>query len=246
MLPNVFGIPLEFCPAELQAEMKNYMPEFGSAKNPVDITGSAGLEGYKKSIAFGLQQEWVHGLAVLYCETAITNPMEIAEGILGAVLEAQKTKSGKGKPVAVSFVGGERSAEASRYLINNGIPTFDDPARAVNVLGGLRQYARLQEAKANSKKDSPYKTDKGAALEIIKAARADGRDALTEIEAKKVFKAYGLDVTDTQLSKTEDEAVTLANKVGYPIVMKIVSPDILHKSDAGGVKVNIKDDASNP
>ncbi|MHC1771690.1 MAG: acetate--CoA ligase family protein [Flexilinea sp.] len=239
-----FGIPLEFCPADLQTEMKSYMPEFGSAKNPVDITGGAGLEGYKKCIAFGLQQEWVHGLAVLYCETAVTNPMEIAQGILEAIRQAKETEVASKKPVAVSFVGGERSAEASRYLINNRIPTFDDPARAVNVLGGLRQYARLQEAKANSKKDSPYKTDKGAALEIIKTARADGRDALTEIEAKKVFKAYGLDVTDTRLSKTEDEAVVLANKVGYPIVMKIVSPDILHKSDAGGVKVNIKDDAS--
>ena len=239
-----YGIPLEFCPADLQAEMKNYMPEFGSAKNPVDITGGAGLEGYKKCIAFGLQQDWVDGLAVLYCETAMTNPMEIAQGILEAVHQAEENEASKGKPVAVSFVGGEHTAEAMRYLIDHGIPTYDDPARAVNVLGGLRQYARLQEAKANSKNEDGFKADKQAALAIIQAAREDGRDALTEIEAKDVFRAYGLDVTSTRLAKTEDEAVALANKVGYPIVMKIVSPDILHKSDAGGVKVNIKDDAS--
>jgi len=74
-----YGIPLEFCPPDLQEEMKHYMPEFGSAKNPVDITGGAGLEGYQKSISFGLRQDWVDGLVVLYCETAVTNPMEIAQ-----------------------------------------------------------------------------------------------------------------------------------------------------------------------
>ena len=81
-------------------------------------------------------------------------------------------------------------------------------------------------------------------MKIIEQARADKRDSLTEIEAKEVFAAYGLPVTTTKLAKTEDEAVNLANEIGYPVVMKIVSPDILHKSDAGGVKVNIKDENS--
>ncbi|MHB1339332.1 MAG: acetate--CoA ligase family protein [Bellilinea sp.] len=79
---------------------------------------------------------------------------------------------------------------------------------------------------------------------MIRTARADGRDSLTEIEAKQVFAAYGLPVTITELAKSEEEAVELSRKVGYPVVMKIVSPDILHKSDAGGVKVNLKDEAS--
>ena len=86
--------------------------------------------------------------------------------------------------------------------------------------------------------------DKSAALSIIKAAREDGRDALTEIEAKQVFAAYGLPITATKLAKSEDEAVIMAKEIGFPIVMKIVSPEILHKSDAGGVKVNIKDEAA--
>ncbi|MRR29243.1 acetyl-CoA synthetase [bacterium] len=85
--------------------------------------------------------------------------------------------------------------------------------------------------------------DQDAAREVIRLARADGRDSLTEIEAKQVFSAYGMPVTSTALSKTEDEAVVLAKKIGFPVVMKIVSPDILHKSDAGGVKVNLKDEA---
>ena len=77
---------------------------------------------------------------------------------------------------------------------------------------------------------------------MINAARADGRTALTEIEAKQVFNAYGLPITNSKLAKTEEEAVSFANEIGYPIVMKIVSPEILHKSDAGGVKVNLKDE----
>jgi acetyltransferase len=82
-----------------------------------------------------------------------------------------------------------------------------------------------------------------AAVKVIQRARDEGRDSLTEIEAKEVFNLYGLPVTKTQLAKSEDQAVALAKKTGFPIVMKIVSPDILHKSDAGGVKVNIKDEA---
>jgi acetyltransferase len=236
-----YGIPLKYLPDDLQVEMKNYMPDFGSAKNPVDITGQAGLEGYQKSIEFGLKQDWVDGLAVLYCETAVTNPMEIAEGIYNAVKAAGSVMDYK--PVAVAFVGGEKSAEAVRWLIDNGIPAYDDPDRAVSALSGLRHYARMQEEKIGMAEIA--QADDGAyekALSIIKGARESGRDALTEVEAKDVFAAYGLNVTATTLAKTEDEAVAMAKDIGYPIVMKVVSPDILHKSDAGGVVVNVKND----
>ena len=100
----------------------------------------------------------------------------------------------------------------------------------------------LQEHKNNDTVKSNPKARK-ISLDIISKARADGRDSLTEIEAKGVFKAYGLPVTVSELAKTEDEAVALGKKIGFPLVLKIVSPDILHKSDAGGVKVNIKDEA---
>jgi acetyltransferase len=109
-------------------------------------------------------------------------------------------------------------------------------------MAALREYAILQE----NKKSDGVKADEKArkiALEIIEVARKDGRTSLTEIEAKKVFEAYGLKTTKIGLARSEDEAVKLATEIGFPIVMKIVSPDILHKSDAGGVKVNIKDEA---
>ena len=233
-----YGIPLNFAPEEVQTELKKHMPEFGSAKNPVDLTGMAGKEWYADSVQYGFAHDWVDGLVVLYCETAQTDPIEIAQGIKDAV-----DKSGvKDKPVAVSFVGGDNCDKAMRWLVENGIPAYGAPDVAVNAAAGLREYARNREVTAEP--FVPYSdTDSVTARAIIARARAEGRTGLTEVEAKQIFGAYGLPVTPTLLSKTEDEAVQLAEQIGYPVVMKIMSPDILHKSDAGGVKVDVRDEA---
>ncbi len=232
-----FGIPLKFVPKDVQEEFKKYMPDFGSAKNPVDMTGMAGNEWYYATTKFAISHSWVNGLTVLYCETAITNPIEIAQHIHKAILDSGV----KDKPVTVSFVGGEHSDEAIRWLIDNGIPSYGAPDLAVRAMGALRQYALINE---QSKEEfAPYRDVKReVAMQLIAQARIDGRSSLTEIEAKGVFAAYGLPITKTLLSKSEEDAVKLASIVGYPIVMKIVSPDIIHKSDAGGVKVNVKDE----
>jgi len=169
----------------------------------------------------------------------MTNPMEIAQSIKRAVVESGV----KNNPVAVSFVGGEKSEKAMQWLVENGIPAYGAPDTAVNAIAALRDYARMRDI--SEKTSAPCQAvDAEAARAVIKNARLEGRGSLTEIEAKEVFAAYGLPVTVTRLARTEDEAITLAKEIGYPVVMKIVSPEILHKSDAGGVKVNIKDEAS--
>jgi acetate---CoA ligase (ADP-forming) len=234
-----YGLPLKFAPADVQAELKKHMPEFGSAKNPVDLTGMAGDEWYGDSVRYAYAHGWVDGLVVLYCETAITNPVDIAKSIHKAIQESGVS----GKPVAVSMVGGERCVEAMRWLVDHGIPAFGAPDLAVNAVAALREYAHMREAVSEPiTQCGPENRD--VALNIIQKARVEGRTSLTEIEAKQVFSAYGLPVTATELSCSEDEAVAIAKKIGFPVVMKIVSPDILHKSDAGGVKVNIKDEAA--
>ena len=229
---------LKFTPKEMQAELKKHMPDFGSPKNPVDITGSANIDWYYETVNYSIKHPWVDGLAVLYCETAITDPMQIAVGIKKAVADANV----QSKPVVVSFVGGEKSIKAMKWLVDQGIPSYDAPDVAINSIAALREYSQLCISKAEND-EVISDVDKTRALAIIKSARDDGRDSLTEIEAKQVFECYGLPVTKTLLAKSEDEAVSLATKMGYPVVLKIVSPDILHKSDAGGVKVNIKDEA---
>lgn len=233
------GVPLKFAPEAVQEELKKHMPSFGSAKNPVDMTGMAGNEWYHDTTKFAFAHDWVDGLVVLYCETAITNPMEIAQSIHKAISETGITD----KPVTVSFVGGERSDEAMQWLVENGIPAYNAPDLAVRAMGVLREYARLQALKKEPITND-HIVDQKTAREIIAKARKDNRTGMTEVESKMIFKAYGLPTVDTRLATSEDEAVKFAEEMGYPVVLKIVSPDILHKSDAGGVKVNIKDVAS--
>ncbi|MDD4043379.1 MAG: acetate--CoA ligase family protein [Anaerolineaceae bacterium] len=232
-----YGLPLKFAPEDVQTELRKHMPSFGSAKNPVDITGGAGLKGYYEGVKYAYAHPWVDGMVVLYCETSVTNPQEIAE----AIYNAQKESGVSGKPIAVSFIGGERCEEATEWLIEHGIPTYDAPDLAVKALASLRKQDEMLKTSHNA----PYKpsdVDSAKAREIIAGARAKGRDALTEVEAKHVFKAYGLPITPTALTHNVEEAIAMAEKIGYPVVMKIVSPDILHKSDAGAVKVNIKNE----
>ena len=174
---------------------------------------------------------------MLYCETSVTDPQEIAEAIFNSIQES----GASGKPVAVSFIGGDRCEEAMKWLIEHDIPTYDAPDLAVKAMASLRKQESMLKT-AHNGMYKPTDVDSEKARQIIAAARAKGRDALTEVEAKQVFKAYGLPVTSTDLAKTEDDAVRMAAEIGFPIVMKIVSPDILHKSDAGAVKVNIKNE----
>ncbi len=232
------GVPMKFAPESVQEELKKHMPSFGSAKNPVDMTGMAGNDWYFDTTKFSFAHDWVDGLVVLYCETAMTNPMEIAKSIYNAITETGITD----KPITVSFVGGERSDEAMQWLVENGIPAYNAPDLAVKAMGKLRHYARMQDMKSEPVEEN-HNADKESARKIIADVRANGRTALTEIESKKIFKAYGLPTVQTELATSEEEAVRMAEEIGYPVVLKIVSPDILHKSDAGGVKVNIQDEA---
>jgi len=232
-----FGIPLNFAPEDVQEDLRKYMPDFGSAKNPVDLTGMAGNDWYHDSVKSAYAHDWVDGLVVLYCETAMTDPQGIAESIHKAVNNNEVPN----KPVAVSFVGGERSDKAMHWLVKNGIPAYSAPDVALNATAALREYHRIKES-VGELPEKYNDIDRDAAIEIINNARNDERDALTEIEAKMVFKAYGLDITNSKFSESEEDAVAIAKEIGFPIVMKIVSLDILHKSDAGGVKVEITDE----
>eukprot|EP01105_Mastigella_eilhardi_P005914 TRINITY_DN17593_c0_g1_i1.p1 TRINITY_DN17593_c0_g1~~TRINITY_DN17593_c0_g1_i1.p1 ORF type:complete len:715 (+),score=229.84 TRINITY_DN17593_c0_g1_i1:41-2146(+) len=235
-----FGIPLETAPKDLQELFKPCMPSFGSAKNPVDITGGSGAKGYEDCIEIALKSEWVGAVAVLYCETAVTVPDQIADAVLAAIKKVGKTD----KPIGGCFVGGNLCQEAAKKMIENNIPVYDNPKKLMCALAALRQVAKFQERGNDEFKPfDDCKDSKAKALEVIKACRANGRGALTEYEARQVFQAYNIPVPKARLAKTPEEAAAAAKEIGYPVVMKIVSPQILHKSDAGGVKLNLKDDA---
>ncbi len=231
------GIPLQTAPADVQAEFRKFMPDFGSPKNPVDITGGSGVAGYEGAIETALKCPWVDGVGVFYCETAVTKATDIAN----AVITKLKESGVKDKPVVACFVGGAGSVEAGKVLLEASIPYYDCPNKAMSALAALRQAARFSEVGCKVDFEPYTDVDKKRAKAIIELARKAGRQALTEPEAKTLFACYGLPVTKSSLAKTEDEAVKYAQEIGFPVVLKIVSPDILHKSDAGGVRVNLKD-----
>eukprot|EP00727_Mastigamoeba_balamuthi_P012012 m51a1_g7433 putative acyl- synthetase (715) ;mRNA; f:47778-50549 len=233
------GVALHAAPKDLQDKFYACMPAFGSPKNPVDITGSSGAKGYEDAVAVALGSEWVSGVAVLYCETAVTKPDAVTAALLRAL-----QRNPERKPVVVCYVGGEESIGAGKKLMDLSIPVYDNPRAAMCALSALRQVAKFEERGA-ADEFTPFagtEAAKKTALAVIAGARADGRRSLTEIEAMQLFSAYGIPAATSKLARTEDEAVALARSIGFPVVMKVVSPQILHKSDAGGVKVNIRDD----
>jgi len=232
-----FGVPVQFMPEDLQEELRQFLPPFASTKNPVDLTGMAGPDWYLPSLRKTLSHPWVDGLVVLFTEGAGHDPVEIAKTIRRAVDESGVNN----KPVTASFIGGDRSEKAMKWLVEHGIPAYNVPEEAIDALAGLHECAKLKKGMAFSGEIySNGKTE--TALAIIQKARSENRTVLSEIEAHQVFASYQLPVAQMNLATSEEDAVKIAREINYPVAMKIVSPDILHKSDAGGVKVNIQDD----
>lgn len=231
------GVPLLDPPDELKEQFRKWMPGFGSPRNPVDMTGMADRPWYQGCLVDALKHPWTDGAAILYCETSITEPQNIAEGIYQAYLDA-----GAAKPVVVSLIGGERCLKAGEWLKSKGVPTYFDPDDALSALGALREYGRYLQHK-----DMQYQpwanVDKEKVTQILNELKKENRKALTEYEAGQIFKAYGMPLAESILAKNEEEAVQAASQLGYPVVLKISSPDILHKTDAKGVKINLNNES---
>lgn len=232
-----FGIPATEIPQDLQEGLKNYIPDYGSAKNPVDMTGMANTDRFYHAAKLTFSHPWVDGLTILICETELLDLVEIVKGIHRAVEETGI----KDKPITVALVGGDRSVKARNWIIEHGIPAYYSPDLTINAMAALREHAGFRAFTSNPLSPDGKISPK-AARDVISRARQKGYSRLTEIESHQIFKAYGLPVVETLLAMSEEEALTAAHEIAYPVVMKIVSPDILHKSDAGGVKIDIRDD----
>ena len=229
-----YGIPLKDAPEDLKELMKKHMPEFGNPKNPVDLTGMADRKQYEGAIKDALKHPWVDALVVLFCETSWTEPKNVSEGIYKSIMESGV----KDKPVVVSYIGGEKCVDAGRWMIEHGIPYYKSPHNAVSAIAALREYAKFHEEKGEI--FQRLSADYQSAKEVIEKAKKEGRKTLTEPESKEIFGYYNLPIPRGELAKNEREAMRIASETGYPVVMKIVSPQIIHKSDAGGVKINLK------
>lgn len=229
-----YGIPLNDPPEDLKQKLKEIMPDFGSAKNPVDITGMASAEWYGKALKIALQHPWVDGVTVLYCETSVSDPRELSMEIFEAT-NCNRTE----KPVTVSYIGGEVTERAIEWLQKKGVPVYRAPDRAISAMASLREFGRYIEMgfdEFNRFEDVDTERVKSIFDKILK----ENRYYVTEVEAKEILDAYRVPVAKTKLAITKEDALKLAGEMVFPLVAKIVSPQIIHKSDVGGVVLNIK------
>jgi len=231
------GIPLNEATETLQRDMEKYMPSFGGSKNPVDLTGMATPSVYHEAMKAALLHDWVDGVIVLYSITATTDPMAMAE----AIVRGMKDSGITGKPVVAGFLGGAECRRAITSLIENRVPAYDGIEVAVNAMAALHELAQVGGSKDLNY--IPYTdVDKDKVREKLNGVKAQGRKELNELESKEILAAYRLPVVETFMARDKSEAISLANNIGYPVVMKISSSQILHKTDAGGVKVGVNNE----
>ena len=218
---------------ETTARLKEAIPAEGSAKNPVDVMGDAPVSRYKDSLEIILESDEVDGLIVMVCPTASADP----DGIAEALVEGSKDFE---KPVIAVNMGGPSFEAANDLLRENNIPTYVFPETAVKVMSYLARF----EAVRNRHYDDPIgdidDVDKEAVEKIFAKVKADGRDTLLGSEAYAVAEAYGISAAPIKLATSPEEAGQLAEDMEFPVVLKIASDKILHKSDIGGVKVGIQ------
>jgi len=208
------------------------MPDFGSSKNPVDLTGQATAEDYAAALDAVLVEDRMDAAIALYCETALFDTGRFAD-----ILRDVHTRYQGRKPIVFSLFGGDRVEEVIRELKGEGIPVFGDVYEAVSALGALYRVRRRTLEPPRSPERLDLALD--GIREVFAGARADERTFLLAPEAAKVAGFLGLEMPKSILARSLDEAVRAAQKIGYPVVMKVVSKDIVHKSDSGGVALDL-------
>ncbi|OHD72377.1 MAG: hypothetical protein A2W19_13600 [Spirochaetes bacterium RBG_16_49_21] len=229
-----FGIELYDDQAELKNAFDPVVPSFGSTKNPVDLTGGANAGDYDLALSVPLTNKNIGATIALYCETATFDSASLAPMIEGSYRDHMNA----GKPVCYAAVGGEAVAEAINRLRSRNVPVYGDVHASVSCLGVLHRYERYLREKSDMIDDADI--DVGAIDRIIGQALAAGRNFLLANEGSAVMKAVNISIPQSRIAVTIDQAVRHAEDIGYPLVMKVVSRDILHKSDAGGVALNIE------
>ena len=221
-----------------QAALKNLYdastPSFGSTKNPIDLTGAAGADEYTRALSVTAESEEIGSTIGLYCETAIFDSGNLTQMITDTYAKHQK----HGKSISYALIGGEQVENAITSLRIASVPVFNDVEQAVSCIGAFYRYYRYIEDV--SYKFDDYEIDVKAINEIIDTALKDGRTFLLANEGAAVMRVADIKIPQSKIAHSIDAAVKFAEEIGYPVVMKVVSKDILHKSDAGGVLLDIE------
>ncbi|HXM82405.1 MAG TPA: bifunctional acetate--CoA ligase family protein/GNAT family N-acetyltransferase [Burkholderiales bacterium] len=232
------GVPLATLSAQTLSVLNGKLPAQWSKGNPIDIIGDAPPARFAEASTAALADPAVDALLVMYSPVAVTEPQDAARAVSDAVRNASK-------PVFAAWLGDVESRDSRSHLEAQHIPVFYTPENAVEAFSFLIAYrrnrAQLMEVPAAlmRSRDEPH-PDLQAAAAIRDKALAERRTLLTEHEAKALLSAFGLPVPPNAVATTREAAVEAARKIGFPAVIKIHSPDIAHKSDVGGVRLNLQ------
>jgi acetyl coenzyme A synthetase (ADP forming)-like protein len=231
-LAERLGVKLASLSSDLQNRLRQNLPPASATGNPVDVLGDARADRYRFALNEVLADDQVNAVIVLLTPQAMTESLETAKSIVET-----KTEVGS-KPILAVFMGGRAVEEASKLLVENGVPCFDFPEKAIQTISAMYTYKRFLSLSA-TEPTAFIDVNKERVKEVIASARGDGRVVLLSTEAADLVEAYGIPVPGNRLVKTAEEAVKAADEFGYPIVLRIVSPDVLHKTDIGGVALNL-------
>ncbi len=217
---------------ESDAKLRAFMPAAGAFGNPIDVIGDADPDRYVKAFEVMQDDETIDAIVVVVTPQNMTKPLELAEK-----LGAASRRGGSKKPMLAVFMGGTEVAAAREKLMALGIPNYPSPDRAVTALRAMCDYAAWKRRPARMVTRFPV--NRRRVDRIINAQERSGITQIGEVEAKEILRAYDFNVLGGQLAQNDDEAVEIAERIGYPVVLKISSPDIIHKSDFGGVRINL-------
>ncbi|MCW4049220.1 MAG: acetate--CoA ligase family protein [Candidatus Bathyarchaeota archaeon] len=208
------------------------LPTAAATGNPIDILGDALPDRYHIAIEAALQDPNVNSVVVLLTPQAMTDSLTTAKHLRELSLFYPE------KPIIAIFMGGGWVSGATKYLKDHGVPCYNFPEKGIKTLNALYKYSR-QLKLANQ--DPPVYPDieRDKVRKIYDDVKKDGRKVLFPHEAAAVVKAYGITAPGSMLATNAEDAVTFAEEIGFPVVMKVVSPDIMHKTDIGGVELNL-------
>ena len=217
--------------------LNDVLPPAWSHSNPVDILGDAGPDRYAQAIDLTCEDENTDGLLVVLTPQAMSEPTETANQLADRVEDRRK-------PILASWMGGSAVAPGERILNEAGLPTFGYPDAAARAFNNMWRYSynlRGLYETPMMPEDEIGRPDRDTAEALVNAAHDDGRVLLTEHESKQVLDAYGITSVETRIAETADEAVAHADDIGYPVVLKLHSHSITHKTDVGGVQLDLED-----
>lgn len=210
--------------------LEQHLPDSASAANPVDVLGDARADRYRFAMKTVAADPNVDGLLVLLTPQAMTE-IEATAQSTGALAE------GLEKPVLACFMGEKQVQAGIGILQKYSVPNYPFPERAANAFKAMAEYREICARPAPQ--FAEFEVDRQATKEVFDKVRSEGRVSIGDAEARRILQAYHLRIPKSEIAATPEEAVEIAGQIGYPVVLKIASPDILHKTDVGGVRVGL-------